>query len=94
MPAFEEIGSQRSTYYTNWGNRLNVPIIGYNKDKTLNVKIDGCAFKNIGGTLVISSGKLALPEVSSLIFVGSTDGMTRGLASKFWLYRPSAEVCG
>ena len=60
MPAFEEIGSQRSTYYTNWGNRLNVPIIGYNKDKTLNVKIDGCAFKNIGGTLVISSGELAL----------------------------------
>jgi len=93
-PAFPELDQQSVTYYTNWGNRLNVPIIKTNNDSSINIQIDHCAFLELGGTLVISAAKIANPEESWLELVEKIEDNSRNTTAKRFLYRPKgSDIC-
>jgi hypothetical protein len=92
-PAFEDLGPKKSNRYVGWGNRMRVPIISKTADKKVVIKVDGCAFEAIGGTLVISSSEIFDPAFSKLRLEKKVQGVNRGLKSIFWLYRVNSTQC-
>lgn len=87
-PALER-DPARMINYDGWGNRVEIPITAYNEDGTIELYIDGCAFADLGGTLVISAHAIANPEDSQLRREAFLSGNTDGLNSNVFLYRPA-----
>ena len=92
-PAFDDIGEARASYFTGWGNRLNVPIIAHEADRKIRIEIDPCKMADLGGTLLMSAAEIKDPESSGVVFNKIVEAKTAGLQMRMWLYRPDASRC-
>lgn len=92
-PSLSEISASKAARYTGWANRLNIPIISTTADQKIILKINGCAFSDVGGTLVLTVREIANPLDSQLVLDGIVRGENRGLKSTYWLYRVQPDVC-